>query len=61
MPETIGQHTTREGMRRSFRQDALHAWEGFQIDGLHLTMEETNAWLQKLEAGEDREPPPCHT
>jgi hypothetical protein len=34
---------------------------GNQRTGLHLTLEEVNTWLAKLEAGKDVEPPPCHT
>ena len=33
---------------------------GYQATGLHITMEEADAWLAKLEAGQDVEPPECH-
>ena len=44
----------------NFKQDALRAWEAYQENGLHLTLEEADAWLAKLEAGEDAELPKCH-
>ncbi|MCW7548035.1 ribbon-helix-helix protein, CopG family [Photorhabdus sp. APURE] len=47
-------------MRESFKQDALRAWEAYREDGLHLTLEEADDWLAKLEAGEDAELPECH-
>jgi predicted transcriptional regulator len=42
------------------RQDAIAAWEHYQATGLHLTQEEVDEWLVKLEAGEDADPPACH-
>jgi hypothetical protein len=42
------------------QQDALSAWRAYQADGLHLSAEEADAWLEKLEAGDDVEPPACH-
>ena len=48
--------------RRSaqLRRDALAAWEDYQTTGLHLTEEEAEVWLAKLEAGEDAKAPECH-
>lgn len=46
--------------RETFKQDALHAWEAYQQNGLHLTLEETDNWLAQLEAGEDAELPKYH-
>jgi len=40
--------------------DALRAWEEYQATGLHLTGEEVDAWLARLEAGEDIDPPAPH-
>ncbi|WP_108779890.1 CopG family ribbon-helix-helix protein, partial [Xanthomonas fragariae] len=61
MREAIAQYVEREEKRETFKQDALRAWEDYQRTGLHLTLEETDAWLAKLEAGEDAELPACHT
>ena len=60
MREAIRDYVTREEAKESFKQDALQAWETYQENGLHLTMEEADAWLKKLEAGEEAELPKCH-
>ena len=60
MREAIQQYLEREEKREAFRQDAIKAWADFQETGLHATSEEADAWLEKLEAGQDVEPPECH-
>lgn len=60
MREAIEQYVYREERRQEIRQDALAAWEEYQETGLHATAEEADAWLSKLEAGEDVDPPVCH-
>ena len=57
MREAIAQYVEREEKREAFKQDALRAWEDYQRTGQHLTPEEADAWLGKLEAGEDAELP----
>ncbi|MGO8932757.1 MAG: hypothetical protein ACLPLZ_09245 [Terracidiphilus sp.] len=56
MPETAKPKSTREQLL----QDALAAWNDYQTAGLHLMEEEADAWLARLEAGEDVEAPECH-
>ncbi len=60
MLEAIRQFVDREEKREAFRQDGIKAWNEYQATGLHLTMEEADAWLSKLESGIDEEPPGCH-
>lgn len=60
MREAIGQYIEREEKGESFRQDAIQAWDEYQATGLHVTLQEADVWLAKLEAGQDVEPPPCH-
>lgn len=60
MREAVEQYVTREEMREQLRQDALAAWNHYQTTGLHATAEEADAWLSKLESGEDAEMPECH-
>ncbi|MCG3460590.1 CopG family ribbon-helix-helix protein [Xenorhabdus bovienii] len=60
MREAIRDYVEREEKRESFKQDALRAWEAYQENGLHLTLEEADDWLAKLEAGDDTELPECH-
>lgn len=60
MREAIAQYIEREEKREAFRQDGLRAWNDYQATGLHVTLKEADAWLAKLEAGEELEPPACH-
>jgi predicted transcriptional regulator len=60
MREAVEQYVSREEKREEFRQAALTAWNHYQSTGLHVTAEEADAWLAKLEAGEDAEAPGCH-
>ncbi|NHB86645.1 CopG family ribbon-helix-helix protein [Photorhabdus tasmaniensis] len=60
MCEAIRDYVEREEKRESFKQDALRAWQAYQENGLHLTLEEADSWLAKLEEGEDAELPKCH-
>ena len=59
MREAIEEYVEREEKREQFRQDALAAWAYYQATGLHVTAEEADAWLAKLEAGKDAAPPKC--
>ena len=59
MREAIEEYVEREEKREQFRQDALTAWAHYQTTGLHVTAEEADAWLAKLEAGKDAVPPKC--
>jgi len=58
--KAIEQFVEREEKREALRQDTLKAWEVYQRDGLHATLEEVDAWLARLEAGEDAKAPECH-
>jgi predicted transcriptional regulator len=60
MREAIAQYIEREEKREAFRQDGIRAWQEYQSTGLHATQQEADAWLAKLEAGEDAVPPKCH-
>lgn len=61
MREAIAEYVEREEKREAFKREALEAWEDYQRTGLHLTGEEVDEWLAKLEVGEDAEMPACHT
>jgi predicted transcriptional regulator len=60
MKEAIRQYVDREEKREAFRQDAIMAWNEYQATGLHVTFKEADTWLEKLENGQDAEPPGCH-
>ena len=59
MREAITQYVDREEKRESFRQDTLKAWEEYRTTGKHVSGDEADAWLAKLELGYDIEPPEC--
>jgi predicted transcriptional regulator len=60
MREAIEQYLEREERREQLRSDALAAWAEYQATGRHVTEDEADAWIARLEAGEDAEPPPPH-
>jgi predicted transcriptional regulator len=59
MCEAIEEYVTREETREQFRRDALAAWNHYQTTGLHVSAEDADAWLAKLEAGRNVAPPKC--
>jgi predicted transcriptional regulator len=60
MREDVEQYVEREEKREQLRRDAVAAWAEYQSTGLHLTSEEADAWLAKLEAGKRAAIPKCH-
>ncbi|MHB1268504.1 MAG: CopG family ribbon-helix-helix protein [Acidithiobacillus ferriphilus] len=60
MKEAIRQFVEREERQEAFRQAGIQAWEAYRSTGLHATQAEADAWMARLEAGEDAEPPHCH-
>ncbi|MGA9626898.1 MAG: ribbon-helix-helix protein, CopG family [Bryobacteraceae bacterium] len=60
MREAVEQYVEREEKREQLRQDALAAWATYRTTGLHVTAEEADAWLAKLEAGKRAVIPKCH-
>jgi predicted transcriptional regulator len=60
MREAVEQYVGREEKREQLRAAALAAWNEYQATGLHATAEEADAWLAKLESGEDAQAPECH-
>ena len=60
MREAIEQYVQREERREQFLRDSLAAWNEYQETGQHLTAEEADRWLAKLESGEDADAPECH-
>lgn len=60
MREAIREFVEREEAREAYRQSGIQAWNEYRENGLYLTHEEADAWLARLEAGQDIEPPACH-
>lgn len=59
MREAIAQYVAREEARERLRADALAAWAEYEATGQHATGAAVDAWLARLEAGEDADPPAC--
>ena len=47
--EAITQFVDREEKREAYLQDGIKAWNDYQATGLHVTQQEADAWLAKLE------------
>jgi predicted transcriptional regulator len=48
MREAVEQYVSREEKREQFRQDALAAWNEYRATGAHITADEADKWLAKL-------------
>ena len=60
MRKAIEQFVEQEEKREALRQAALKAWAEYQETGLHVTHDEADAWLARLEAGDAAKAPECH-
>ncbi len=60
MREAVDQYLDREEARERLGKDALAAWTAYAATGLHVTEDAADAWLARLEQGEDAPPPECH-
>jgi predicted transcriptional regulator len=60
MMEALEQYVDREEKQEKIRKEAREAWSHYEATGLHVTTEEADAWLAKLESGDDAEAPECH-
>lgn len=58
--EAVAQFVDREEKREAFRTAGIQAWQEYQATGKHVTHDEADAWLAKLEAGEEAVVPECH-
>lgn len=58
--KTEDKYIEREELRESFKKDSLRAWSAFEASGKHLTGEEADAWLARLEDGENTDAPESH-
>jgi predicted transcriptional regulator len=58
--EAVEQYVRREEACDALRHDAMAAWTEYQLTGQHVTADEADAWLARLQAGEDAAPPECH-
>ena len=56
--QAVSQFIEREESREGFRAAALEAWHQYQFTGLHVTHDDADAWLARLQAGENAAIPP---
>jgi predicted transcriptional regulator len=60
MQDAIAQYVSREEAREQLLVDAQAAWDEYRATGLHASGDEVDAWMARLEAGEEADPPACH-
>lgn len=60
MKEAITQYVDREEKREAFKQDALNAWDEYQVTGLHAAGDEVLAWLDTWGEPNEMVAPVCH-
>lgn len=58
--KAVEQYDERRAARRKFREEGMAAWDDYIATGLHLTGDEVDRWLARIESGEDVDPPACH-
>ena len=58
--QAVSQYLTRVEAREAFRAAGLQAWEQYQVTGLHVTHNDPDAWLARLQAGEEAAIPRIH-
>jgi len=56
--QAVSQFIEREESREVFRAAALEAWHQYQFTGLHVTHDDADAWLARLQVGENAAIPP---
>lgn len=50
----------KENKEQLLRADLRAAWQEYEASGMHLTFDEADQWLVRLEAGEEAPIPVCH-
>jgi len=53
MGEAITQFVTREEAREEFNRITVERWKEYETNGKYVSAERADAWLDRLEAGED--------
>lgn len=57
MGEAIREFLAREEAREEFNRITVERWAEYQADGKSVSAEKADAWLARLGAGEDVDPP----
>jgi len=60
MKEAIYEYVEKEEKKEKLKEEVFSTWREYQLTGLHMTEEEMDDWMIKLENGEEAELPACH-
>ena len=60
MRDAISQYVDRETMRQTAIEDAKKSWEKYQNTGRHITLDEFDAWVDRLDIDPTASIPTCH-
>lgn len=58
--EAVDEYLDREDARQAFKAEAMASLGAFRDNGLHLTLAETEAWLDSWGTDAEAASPPCH-
>lgn len=58
--EAIETFLERQEEQERLKKEALAAFREYELTGLHVTQDEADQWLAKLEKGQYEAPPECH-
>ncbi len=61
MTATSTESVEQKEKRKSLKRDAVEVWQDYQQTGQHVTAQEADVWLEKLENGDVAELPECLT
>jgi len=58
--EAVARYVEQEEAIENLKEEARLSWLSYQETGLHLTLDETRAWLKTWGTGQEAEMPECH-
>ena len=58
--DALEAHLAKREVEQAEIRDAVAAWKEHQQTGLHITGDETSAWLRTWGTEQEGEPPACH-
>lgn len=61
MKEAILEYVKKEEARQNFITDAQASFEHYKQTGQHITLDEFNTWVDKVQQNPAVPVPPCHT
>lgn len=58
--EAVDNYMQQEQARLDYEAQAIRSYENFQTTGLHITLDELEAWAKNLTDSNPQALPPCH-